>query len=76
MAADMSYTRPLVEIDRVTRFAHIERRQDAFNQECIVINDVTGKSHSTHATMEGAKHSLSQLDLKLRLEDKKRLKKL
>ena len=76
MAADMSYTRPLVEIDRVTRFAHIERRQDAFNQECIVINDVTGKSHSTHATMEGAKHSLSQLDLKLRLEDKKTLKKL
>ena len=76
MAADMSYIRPLVEIDRVTRFAHIERRQDAFNQECIVINDVTGKSHSTHATMEGAKHSLSQLDLKLRLEDKKRLKKL
>ena len=72
----MSYKRPLVEIDRVTRFAHIERRQDAFNQECIVINDVTGKSHSTHATMEGAKHSLSQLDLKLRLEDKKRLKKL
>ena len=72
----MSYVRPLVERYRVTRFAHIERRQDAFNQECIVINDVTGKSHSTHATMEGAKHSLSQLDLKLRLEDKKRLKKL
>ena len=76
LAADMSYTRPLVERYRVTRFAHIERRQDAFNQECIVINDVTGKSHSTHATMEGAKHSLSQLDLKLCLEDKKRLKKL
>ena len=72
----MSYIRPLVERYRVTRFAHIERRQDAFNQECIVINDVTGKSHSTHATMEGAKHSLSQIDLKLRLEDKKRLKKL
>ena len=72
----MSYVRPLVERYRVTRFAHIERRQDAFNQECIVINDVTGKSHSTHATMEGAKHSLSQLDLKLRLEDKKTLKKL
>ena len=72
----MSYVRPLVERYRVTRFAHIERRQDAFNQECIVINDVTGKSHSTHATMEGAKHSLSQLDLKLCLEDKKRLKKL
>jgi|TARA_R110001583_G_scaffold104223_1_gene251593 hypothetical protein len=61
----MSYVRPLVERYRVTRFAHIERRQDAFNQECIVINDATGKSHSTHATMEGAKHSLSQLDLKL-----------
>ena len=76
LATDMSYTRPLVERYRVTRFAHIERRQDAFNQECIVINDVTGKSHSTPATMEGAKHSLSQLDLKLRLEDKKRLKKL
>ena len=72
----MSYVRPLVERYRVTRFAHIERRQDAFNQECIVINDVTGKSHSTHATMEGAKHSLTQLDLKLRLEDKKTLKKL
>jgi len=72
----VSYVRPLVERYRVTRFAHIERRQDAFNQECIVINDVTGKSHSTHATMEGAKHSLSQLDLKLRLEDKKTLKKL
>ena len=72
----MSYIRPLVERYRVTRFAHIERRQDAYNQECIVINDVTGKSHSTHATMEGAKHSLSRLDLKLRLEDKKTLKKL
>jgi len=72
----MSYIRPLVERYRVTRFAHIERRQDVYNQECIVINDVTGKSHSTHATMEGAKHSLSRLDLKLRLEDKKTLKKL
>ena len=72
----MSYVRPLVERYRVTRFAHIERRQDAYNQECIVINDVTGKSHSTHATMEGAKHSLSRLDLRLRLEDKKRLKKV
>jgi hypothetical protein len=72
----MSYARPLVEQYRVTRFAHIERRQDAFNQECNVINDVTGKSHSTHATMEGAKHSLSRLDLRLRLEDKKRLKKV
>jgi hypothetical protein len=61
----MSYVRPLVERYRVTRFAHIERRQDAFNQECNVINDVTGKRHSSHATMEGAKHSLSQLDLKL-----------
>ena len=60
----------------MTRFAHIERRQDAFNQECNVINDVTGESHSTHATMEGAKHSLSRLDLKLRLENKERLKKL
>jgi hypothetical protein len=72
----MSYIRPLVEQYRVTRFAHIERRQDALNQECNVINDVTGKSHSTHATMEGAKHSLSRLDLRLRLEDKKRLKKV
>ena len=72
----MSYIRPLVERYRVTRFAHIERRQDALNQECNVINDVTGKSHSTHATMEGAKHSLSRLDLKLRLENKERLKKL
>ena len=72
----MSYVRPLVEQYRVTRFAHIERRQDALNQECNVINDVTGKSHSTHATMEGAKHSLSRLDLRLRLEDKKRLKKV
>jgi hypothetical protein len=72
----MSYIRPLVERYRVTRFAHIERRQDALNQECNVINDVTGKSHSTHATMEGAKYSLSRLDLKLRLENKERLKKL
>jgi len=69
----MSYIRPLVERYRVTRFAHIERRQDAYNQECNVINDVTGESHSTHPTMEGAKHSLSQLDLKLR---KKTLKKV
>ena len=69
----MSYIRPLVERYRVTRFAHIERGQDVYNQECIVINDVTGKSHSTHATMEGAKHSLGQLDLKLR---KKTLKKV
>ena len=61
----MSYVRPLVEQYRVTRFAHIERRQDALNQECNVINDVTGKSHSTHATMEDAKYSLSRLDLKL-----------
>ena len=60
----MSYIRPLVERYRVTRFAHIERRQDAFNQECIVIDDVTGKSHSVHATMEGAKHSLAQLELR------------
>jgi len=44
----MSYVRPLVEQYRVTRFAHIERRQDVLNQECNVINDVTGKSHSTH----------------------------
>ena len=73
LATDMSYIRPLVERYRVTRFAHIERRQDALNQECNVINDVTGKSHSTHATMEGAKHSLGQLDLKLR---KKTLKKV
>ena len=72
----MSYVRPLVERYRVTRFAHIERRQDALNQECNVINDVTGESHSTHATMEGAKHSLSRLDLKLRLENKERLKKV
>ena len=60
----MSYIRPLVERYSVTRFAHVERRQDAFNQECNVINDVTGKSHSTHATMEGAKHSLAQLELR------------
>jgi hypothetical protein len=57
--------RPLVERYRVTRFAHIERRQDAYNQECNVINDATGKRHSSHATMEAAKHSLSRLDLKL-----------
>lgn len=61
----MNYVMPLVERYRVTRFAHIERRQDAYNQECNVINDVTGKRHSSHATMEGAKHSLSRLDLKL-----------
>jgi len=62
----MSYVRPCVERYRVTRFAHIERRQDAYNQECNVINDVTGKSHSTHATMEDAKYSLSRLELKLK----------
>ena len=67
----MSYIRPLVERYRVTRFAHIERRQDVYNQECNVINDVTGKSHSTHATMEGAKHSLAQFELR-----EKRLKKV
>ena len=67
----MIYIRPLVERYRVTRFAHIERRQDVYNQECIVINDVTGKSHSTHATMEGAKHSLAQFELR-----EKRLKKV
>ena len=67
----MSYIRTLVERYRVTRFAHIERRQDVYNQECIVINDVTGKSHSTHATMEGAKHSLAQFELR-----EKRLKKV
>jgi hypothetical protein len=61
----MSYIRPLVERYRVTRFAHIERRQDAYNQECIVINDVTGKSHSTHAAMEGAKDNLAKLELKM-----------
>jgi len=57
--------RPLVERYRVTRFAHIERRKDAYMEECNVINDVTGKRHSSHATMEAAKHSLSRLDLKL-----------
>jgi len=62
----MSYIRPLAERYRVTRFAHIERRKDAFNQECNVINDVTGKNHSTHTTMEGAKHSLNRLELELR----------
>ena len=50
----MSYKRPLVEKYNKSRFAHIERRQDVYNQECIVINDVTGKSHSVHVTMEGA----------------------
>ena len=65
LATDMSYIRPLVERYRVTRFAHIERRQDAYNQECIVINDVTGESHSTHATMEGAKDNLAKLELKM-----------
>ena len=69
----MSYVRPLVERYRVTRFAHIERRQDVYNQECVVFNSLTGESHSVHATMEGAKHSLGQLDLKLR---KKTLKKV
>ena len=61
----MSYVMPLVERYRVTRFAHIERRQDAFNQDCNVINDVTGKVHASYHTMEAAKHSLSRLDLKL-----------
>jgi len=60
----MSYVRPLVERYRVSRFAHIERRQDAYNQECVVFNSLTGESHSSHATMEGAKHSLAQLELR------------
>ena len=60
----MSYVRPLVERYRVTRFAHIERRQDVYNQECVVFNSLTGESHSSHATMEGAKHSLAQLELR------------
>ena len=60
----MSYVRPLVERYRVSRFAHIERRQDAYNQECVVFNSLTGESHSVHATMEGAKHSLAQLELR------------
>ncbi len=59
----MSYVMPLVERYRVTRFAHIERRQDAFNQDCNVINDVTGKVHASYHTMEAAKHSLCELDL-------------
>jgi hypothetical protein len=66
----MSYIRPLVERYSTSRFAHIERREDAYNQECVVFNSLTGESHSVHATMEGAKHSLGQLDLKLRLEVK------
>jgi len=70
---NMSYKRPLVEKYSKSRFAHIERRQDVYNQECIVINDVTGKSHSVHVTMEGAKHSLDGLDLKLRLMNKERM---
>ena len=70
----MSYIRPLVERYRVTRFAHIERRQDVYNQECIVIDDVTGKSHSTHATMEDAKHSLAQLELREKRSKKVTLK--
>ena len=68
----MSYVRPLVERYRVSRFAHIERRQDAYNQECVVFNSLTGESHSVHATMEGAKHSLSRLDLKLCIDHRKR----
>ena len=60
----MNYVRPLVERYRVSRFAHIERRQDAYNQECVVFNSLTGESHSSHATMEGAKHSLAQLELR------------
>ena len=63
----MSYKRPLVEVYSKSCFAHIERRKDVFNQECVVFNSLTGKSHSTHATMEGAKYSLDKLDLKLRL---------
>ena len=42
--------KPLVERYRVTRFAHIERRKDAYNQECNVINDVTGKRDSSHGS--------------------------
>ena len=60
----MSYVRPLVERYRVSRFAHIERREDAYSQECVVFNSLTGESHSSHATMEGAKHSLAQLELR------------
>ena len=69
----MSYKRPLVEVYSKSRFTHIERRKDVFNQECIVFNSLTGKSHSTHATMEGAMYSLDQLDLKLLLMNKERM---
>ena len=62
----MTYIRPLVERYRVTRFAHIERRRDAYTQECTVFNSKTGKKHSVHATMEGAKYSLNRLELELR----------
>ena len=60
----------LVEKYSTSRFAHIERRRDAYNEVCIVVNDVTGESHGTCRTMEGAKHILSQLDLKLRLQSR------
>ena len=62
---DMNYVRPLVERYRVSRFAHIERREDAYSQECVVFNSLTGESHSSHATMEGAKHGLGMLELNM-----------
>ena len=61
----MNYVRPLVERYRVSRFAHVERRQDAYNLGWVVFNSVTGERHSSHATMEGAKHGLGMLELNM-----------
>lgn len=52
---------PLVERYDITRHAHIERRADSLTQQCDVIYTITGRVHSQHSTMEGAKHALNRL---------------
>lgn len=49
-----------------SRFGHIERKRDAFNEVVIVFDDVKGEVYSKHSTMAGAKDSLAQLNRKHR----------
>ena len=50
-----------------SRFGHIERKRDAFNEVVIVFDDVKGEIHSKHSTMGGAKDSLAKLNRKKKL---------
>ena len=45
-----------------SRFGHIERKRDAFNEVVIVFDDVKGEVFSKHSTMEGAKNCLAELN--------------